>query len=67
MNLTIMVTKGYNSLAIIDDIAKGGLTILFTVIPCTPKHLKHPLHRYLKTFGSQIETEGSLEIEESIL
>ena len=67
MNLTIMVTKGYSSLALIDDIAKGGLTILFTVIPCAPKHLKDQLHRYLKTFGSQIETEGSLEIEESIL
>ena len=50
----------------IDDVAKGGLTIfleLFTVIPSAPKYLKRLYHRYLKTFGSQIETEGSLKIE----
>ena len=53
-----------------DHTAKGGLTIfweLFTVIPCSPKHLKRYCHRYLKTFVSQIETEGLLKIEEAIL
>ena len=42
---------------------EGGPTIfweLFTVIPCVPKHFK----RYI-VIGSQIETEGSLKIEEA--
>ena len=34
----------------------------FTVIPCGPKHL----YRCLKTFGSQIETEGLLKIEKAM-
>ena len=54
---------------IIDDTAKGGLTIfweLFTVM-CVPKHLKRKYHHYLKTFGSNIETVGFLQIEEATL
>ena len=54
----------------IDNTAKGCLTIFwetFTMIPCTPKHLKRKQHRYLNIFGSQIKTESSLKIEEAIL
>ena len=65
---TVTATVGSLSLfsRTTDDTAKGGLTIfwgLFTVIPCAPNHLK----RYLKTSGSQIETGGSLRVEEGIL
>ena len=51
-------------LMIIDDTAKGGLTIfwkIFTVLPCASKQ------RYLKTFVSQIETRGFLKVEEDML
>ena len=37
------------------------------MIPCVLKRLKHQQHRYLKTFGCQIETEGFLRVEEAIL
>ena len=37
------------------------------MIPCAPKYLKRYYHRYLKTFGSQIENKGSLKVEEAIL
>ena len=37
------------------------------MIPGGPKHLKRYYHRYFKTFGCQIETEGSLKIQEAIL
>ena len=36
------------------------------MIPCASKHLKRLKHRSLKTFRSQIETEGSLKIEKAI-
>ena len=36
------------------------------MIPCAPKHLKREYHRYLQKVGSQIETEGPLEIEKVI-
>ena len=33
------------------------------MIPCAPKYLRRQQHRYLKTFGSQIESKGSLKVE----
>ena len=53
-----------------DDTAKGGLTQfldLLTVIPCAPKYFKRYRHRYLMTFGSQIEYEVFLKVEEAKL
>ena len=53
-----------------DDTAKGGLTQfleLFIVIPCAPKDFKRQYHCYLKTTGSEIEHEDSLELEKAIL
>ena len=37
------------------------------MIPCAPKHSKRYYNRHLKIFGSQIEPEGSLKIQETIL
>ena len=57
------------NLSRIDAAGKGGLTIfweLLTVILCA-KTITSLLHRYLQRFGNQIETEGSLKIEEAIL
>ena len=54
----------------LDDTIKRSLTIfweLFIAILCAPKHLIRYYHSYLKTFGSQIQTEGSLKIEEATL
>ena len=53
-----------------DDTAKGGLTRfweLFIVIPCAPKDFKHSYHCHLKTIGSEIKNEDSLELEKAIL
>ena len=47
------------NVSVIDDIAI--FWVLYTVIPCATKHLKHQYHRYLKTFGSQIGTGFSLK------
>ena len=55
---------------VIDDTVKWGLTQfkeLFTVIPCAPKDFERYQHCYLKTIGSEIKNEGSLELEKVIL
>ena len=57
-------------IVVIDDTTKVGLTIfweLFTVVPYAPNHLKSLHHRYLKTFGSKIETDDFVKVEEGIL
>ena len=53
-----------------DDTAKGGLTLfqeLFTVIPCVPKDFQRYYHCDLRTNGSEIKNDGSLEPEKAIL
>ena len=37
------------------------------MIPCAPEDFKRQYHCYLKTIGSEIKNEDSLELEKAIL